>query len=262
MMAELNGVGRAEQEQLAIKSHENASNARKKGYLDEEISPVEIDGGRKGKIRLAKDNLIKDDWASMPAKLPTLKPAFRKPDGTITAATSSALTDGASAVLVMSEEKAKALGYATDVQLKSWHYSAIDPNPLLLLAPALAWPKVLEKAGLKITDIDLFEVHEAFAAQVLTTIKVLANKEFCQRYLNLPAPFIDGEAGIARIRERLNVNGGSIAIGHPFAATGGRIVASAANELRRSGKQNCLISICAAGGLGGVAVIQHTPTKK
>lgn len=257
MMAELNQVGRAEQEQLAIKSHENASKARKAGYLAEEISPLTIDLGRKGKKKVALDNLIKDDWDKMPEKLPKLKAAFRKPSGTITAATSSALTDGASCVLVMSEEKAKALGYPTDISLASWSYSAIDPYPQLLLAPALAWPSVLAKAGLKITDIDRFEVHEAFAAQVLVTLKCLASKDFCEKYLNLSAPVIPNEAEMARIRSKLNVNGSSISIGHPFAATGGRLVTTAMNELRRSpDAKNTLISICAAGGLGGVGIVQ------
>jgi len=257
MMAELNQVARADQEALAIKSHENACKARKAGYLDEEIYPLEIDLGKKGKKRISKDNLIKEDWDKMAEKLPKLKPSFRKPSGTITAATSSALTDGASAVLVMSEEKAKELGYATDVSLASWHFSAIDPYPQLLLAPALAWPTVLKKAGLQLKDIDLFEVHEAFAAQVLVTLKVLADKQFCEKFLGLDKPFIANQDEMARIRERLNVNGSSISIGHPFAATGGRIVTSSMNELRRSGKNNALVSICAAGGLGGVAVVQR-----
>lgn len=256
IMAELNKVGRADQEALAIASHKNASKARAK--LAEEIHPYEIDlGGKKGKKIIATDNLVKDDWEKMPEKLPSLKPAFRKPDGTVTAATSSALTDGASAVLVMSEAKAKQLGYPTDVSLASWAYTSIDPFPQLLLAPALGWPKALAKAGLKLRDIDLFEVHEAFAAQVLVTLKVLASQDFCQRFLGLDAPFIKDEGDMNFIRERLNVNGGSIAIGHPFAATGGRIVTAATNELRRSDKQHCLISICAAGGLGAVGVVSR-----
>lgn len=257
MIAEMTNISRADQEQLAITSHRNAMKARKAGYLDEEIFPLEIDLGRKGKKKVSRDNIINEKWEAMAEKLPKLKPAFRKPSGTITAATSSALTDGASAVLVMSEEKARELGYPTDISLASWQFSAIDPYPSLLLAPCLAWPVVLQKAGLKLSDIDCFEVHEAFAAQVLATLKCLSDKAFCERYLATDKPLINGEAEMAMVRERLNVNGSSISIGHPFAATGGRLVTSSMNELRRSGKHNALISICAAGGLGGVGIVQR-----
>lgn len=256
MISEMYGVTRAEQEAFAIASHRNASIARKKGYFLDEVVPVEAPKGKKS-VTVANDNLIRDDFEAMPEKLPKLKPAFRKPDGTITAATSSALTDGASAVLVMSEEKAKKLGYPTDISLKSWHFSAIDPYPQLLLAPALAWPRVLEKAKLTAKDIDVFEIHEAFAGQVLTTIKCLESAEFAKKYLNQDKPVIEGKIDMSKV----NINGGSIAIGHPFAATGGRVVTAAANELRRSGKKHALVSICAAGGLGGVGIIERRDVK-
>jgi acetyl-CoA acyltransferase len=191
----------------------------------------------------------------MPAKLPSLKPAFRKPDGTITAATSSALTDGASAVLVMSEEKAKALGYPTDIRLKAWDFSGIEPFPELLLAPAIGIARCLKKAGLSAKDIDVYEIHEAFSAQVLATIKALQSEKFAKEVLKLDKPVLDGPIP----EEKVNVNGGSIAIGHPFAATGGRVLTAAMNELRRSQKQHALLSICAAGGLGGVAILERVP---
>jgi acetyl-CoA acyltransferase len=256
LISELAKVPRAEQDAFAILSHKNASIARKKGYFKDEVVPVTFKKGSKD-AEVSADNLIRDDWDAMGEKLPKLKPAFRKPDGTITAATSSALTDGASAVLVMSEEKAKALGYATDVTLKAWHFSAIDPYPQLLLAPVLGWPAVLKKAGISVKDIDLFEIHEAFAGQVLTTIRCLESKDFAKTYFNQDTPVVD-KIDMSKV----NVNGGSIAIGHPFAATGGRIVTSAANELRRTGKRYALISICAAGGLGGVGILEHVPSSQ
>jgi acetyl-CoA acyltransferase len=254
MIAEMNQIPRSEQEALAIKSHENACAARKKGYFKEEVVPVVAKVGNKT-IEVDKDNLIREDWDKMAEKLGKMKPAFRKPNGTITAGTSSALTDGASCVLVMSEERAKALGYPTDVRMKAHYFSAIDPYPQLLLAPVLGWPKVLEKAGLKAEDIDLYEIHEAFAGQVLSSIKCLESPEFAKKYLKTDKPVLSKPLD----RSKLNVNGSSLAVGHPFAATGGRIVTSAMNELRRSQKNTALISICAAGGLGGVAIIERVP---
>lgn len=256
MISELYKVPREEQEKLALRSHENSVKAAAKGYFDDEIVPVSVTKG-KSKIEITEDDIVRKDWEKLADKLPKLKPAFRKPNGTITAATSSALTDGASAVLVMSESKAKALGYPTDIRLKSWHFSAIDPYPQLLLAPTLGWPKALEKAGITAADIDLWEIHEAFAGQVLTTIKCMESPEFAKKYLDLDKPVLEKPLD----HSKLNVNGGSIALGHPFAATGGRVVTAAANELRRSGKNHALVSICAAGGLGGVAVVERVPQK-
>jgi acetyl-CoA acyltransferase len=257
VIGELNHVTRAEQEDFAIRSHKNAVAAQKKGYFADEVVPVEITKKKK-QVAYLTDNIIRSDFEVMQEKFGKLKPAFRKPHGTITAATSSVLTDGASAVLVMSEEKARELGYATDVVLKSWHFSAIDPQPQLLLAPVLGWPEVLRKAGITAKDIDLFEIHEAFAAQVLATIRCLESAEFAKKYLKSDKAVLETPLDMSKV----NVNGGSLALGHPFAATGGRIVTSLSNELRRTGKRHGLISICAAGGLGGVAVLEHIPTKK
>eukprot|EP00658_Telonema_sp_P-2_P079103 TRINITY_DN7570_c0_g1_i4.p1 TRINITY_DN7570_c0_g1~~TRINITY_DN7570_c0_g1_i4.p1 ORF type:complete len:216 (-),score=80.27 TRINITY_DN7570_c0_g1_i4:41-688(-) len=213
---------------------------------------------KRTKVPYTTDNLIRDDWDKMPAKLPTLKPAFRKPNGTITAATSSALTDGASAVLIMSEDKAKELGYPTDITIKSWDFSGIDPFPELLLAPPIGWHRALKKAGLTAKDIDLFEIHEAFAGQVLATIKCVESADFAKKHLNIDHAISNTIIDM----EKVNVNGSSIAIGHPFAATAGRVVTSAMNELRRTGKKHALCSICAAGGIGGVCIIEHTPKMK
>jgi len=257
MISELYGITRADQEAFAIRSHKNASAARNKGYLGEEVVPVEI-MKKRTKVPYVTDNLIRDDWDKMPAKLPTLKPAFRKPNGTITAATSSALTDGASAVLIMSEDKAKELGYPTDVTIKSWDFSGIDPFPELLLAPPIGWHRALKKAGLTAKDIDLFEIHEAFAGQVLATIKCVESADFAKKHLNIDHAISNTVIDM----DKVNVNGSSIAIGHPFAATAGRVVTSAMNELRRTGKKHALCSICAAGGIGGVCIIEHTPKMK
>ena len=178
LMAELNQVGREEQEAFALRSHENALRAQEKGYLAEEI------GACNG---VTKDNLIQTDIPGMSQKLSKLKPAFRKKIGSVTAATSSSLTDGGSCVLVMSEEKALKLGYPIDCTLKAVDFSAIDPYPQLLMAPALAIPRCLDKAGLTVGDIDMWEIHEAFSAQVLSTLKALESEEFCQMHMNRSA---------------------------------------------------------------------------
>ncbi|RNF23512.1 thiolase protein-like protein [Trypanosoma conorhini] len=257
LIGELNNIAREDQEALAIASHKNASEAVRKGYMQDEIVPVTVT--RNGQTaEFVKDEYVQSDLEQMKAKLPTLKPAFRKPHGTITPATSSGLTDGGSAMLLMSEDKAKQLGYPTDISLKTWHFSAIDPYPQLLLAPVLGWGPALKRAGLSVKDIDLFEIHEAFAAQVLATIKCLQSPEFFERYTGSKEVVLKEKFDFSK----LNVNGGAMALGHPFAATGGRLVTSLANELRRSGKRHGLISICAAGGLGGIGILEHTPKAK
>ena len=245
LMAEINAIPRDEQDAFALASHEKASQATSAGRLSDEIVPVTTPGGK----QIVNDNLIR---ASMKKeKVASLKPAFR-PQGTVTAASSSALTDGGSCVLLMSEAKARELGYSADISFRSYVNTAIDPFPQLLLAPAVAIPRALSRAGLTLDDIDIFEIHEAFAAQVLSTIRALESKDFCAKFLKRNEPI--GSIPM----EKINPNGGSIAIGHPFAATGGRLVTSTANELRRSKKRFALISICAAGGLGGVAILERS----
>eukprot|EP00455_Lapot_gusevi_P012938 TRINITY_DN1622_c0_g1_i1.p1 TRINITY_DN1622_c0_g1~~TRINITY_DN1622_c0_g1_i1.p1 ORF type:complete len:489 (-),score=202.78 TRINITY_DN1622_c0_g1_i1:266-1642(-) len=237
LMAEINKIPRNEQDEFAIASHTKAHKATASGKFKNEVVPVT---NPKGKV-VSKDNLIRGNME--PSKVAKLPAVFRK-NGTVTAASSSALTDGASAVLLMSEEKAKALGYPTDIVVRSFATTAIEPFPQLLMAPAIAIPKALERAGLTLNDIDIFELHEAFAAQVLSTLKVLEQQ------------------GLGTVpKEKINPNGGSIAIGHPFAATGGRLATTAANELRRTGKKFALISICAAGGLGGVMILERRDVK-
>jgi len=247
LMAEINKITRKEQDEFAAASHQKAAKAEKAGYLAQEIVPIKSELTGKDFI---KDNLIRGQ--SDPAKMAQLPPVFRPPPvGTITAASSSPLTDGSSAVLLMSEEKAAKLGYPTDVIMRVYVKTAIDPHPQLLLAPAVGIHRALIRAGLSLSDIDFFEIHEAFAGQVLATLTVLQSKEFAQQVLGISEP-----VGTIDLK-KVNPNGSSISIGHPFAATGGRIVTSAVNHLRRTGLRFALISICAAGGLGGVAILER-----
>ncbi len=179
-----------------------------------------------------------------------LRPVFAK-DGTLTAGNSSPLTDGAASVLLMSEEKARALGYKPLAAFRSWKYVGVDPADQLLMGPALAMPQALERAGMELADADLVDMHEAFAAQVLAVLKMMASDAFAEARLGrTTAP---GEVDDAR----LNVHGGSVAIGHPFAATGARMVTTMANELHAADKETALLGICAAGGLGVGAVLER-----
>jgi acetyl-CoA acyltransferase len=173
-----------------------------------------------------------------------------KKGGTLTAGNSSSLTDGASAVLLMSEEKAKSLGYTPLAAFKSWAYVGVDPRDQLLMGPALAMPKALERAGMTLADIDVVDMHEAFAAQVLSILRMLGSDAFAAERLGRNSAV--GEIDPAR----LNVHGGSIALGHPFAATGARMALTMAHELHNRGKGTALLGICAAGGLGAGAVLE------
>ena len=252
MMAQLCGVSKADQEKLAIASHSSAAAAAAKGLFDGEVVPVKTKASAlQPSVEIKKDTMIRAKQD--PAKVGSLKPVFRTAaeGGTITAATASPLTDGAAAVLIMSAEKAKALGYAADIGLRSWAASGINPEPNLLLAPAIAIPVALKRAGLTLDQIDFFEIHEAFSGQVLATINVLASDELSKKYIGLPSAL--GKIPL----EKVNIYGGSVSIGHPFGATGARLVTNAARILRNNTQAKyVLISICAAGGLGLVAVIE------
>mmetsp|Transcript_8826 Transcript_8826/g.13172 ORF Transcript_8826/g.13172 Transcript_8826/m.13172 type:complete len:455 (+) Transcript_8826:72-1436(+) len=244
LMAEINSISPEEQNKFAISSHAKANNAL--SLLKKEIVPIKAEG----KI-VSADNLIRAKIDGK--KVAKLKPCFRsaKDNGTVNPASSSPLTDGASAVLIMSENKAKELGYPTDIVCRAYVKTAVEPYPQLLIAPAIAIPKCLAKAGLTLDDIDFFEIHEAFSAQVLATIKVLKSPAFSKAFLGT-----DEAVGTIPM-EKVNLLGGSIAIGHPFAATGGRLVTTTANHLRRTKKRFALISICAAGGIGGVMILER-----
>jgi acetyl-CoA acyltransferase len=244
-MAKLNGITREEQDRIAHLSHVNASRAWKDGTYAAEVMhmiPPPYDAP------VSRDNLVRDD--STLEGYARLLPAFDRRHGTITAGNASPLTDGASALLIMRESKAKSLGYTPLGFVKSWAYAAVDPGWQLLMAPVFAAPKALDRAGLTLADMDLVDMHEAFAAQVAANLKALSSKQFAVEKLGRAAAVGDIDPA------RLNVNGGSIAIGHPFAATGGRMVLSTLNALKKRGGKYALLTVCAAGGLGAAVVLE------
>jgi acetyl-CoA C-acetyltransferase len=245
MMAAEWGIGREEQDELAVRSNHHLAAAYDTGWLDDQVVPF---------LGLERDQNLRPD--SSLEKLGKLKPVFGGPAGTMTAGNSTPLSDGASAVLLASEEWAATRGIPVQAYLTEAQTAAVDyvhKREGLLMAPAYAVPKMLARAGLALQDFDFYEIHEAFAAQVLCTLKAWEDPVFCRERLGLEAPLgpID--------RERLNVHGGSLGAGHPFGATGGRIVATLAKALREKGSGRGLISICAAGGLG-VTAIMEAPT--
>ncbi|MDP3212722.1 MAG: acetyl-CoA C-acyltransferase [Deltaproteobacteria bacterium] len=242
-MATRNEISRAAQDAFALRSHQRAAAAIASGRFDDELVEVTTPEGKVVRV----DGLVRGDTTL--EKLGRLRAAFAK-EGTLTAGNSSALTDGGAAVVLMSEAKARALGLRPKAAFRSWAYVGVDPADQLLMGPALAMPLALERAGLSLADIDLVDLHEAFAAQVLSVLKMLASDAFAQARLGRAA------AVGAVADERLNVHGGSLALGHPFGATGARMVTTMANELARSGKKTALLGICAAGGLGAAAVLE------
>jgi acetyl-CoA acyltransferase len=245
-MAKENGITRDAQDRLALQSHLRAAAATADGRLTAEIVPWF--GSDDTVDVVTSDNGIRTD-ASLDA-LAKLKPVFDRRYGSVTAGNASPLTDGAAAVLLMVEEKAKALGYEPLAYLRSYAVAAVDPSWQLLMGPAYAVPKALERAGIGWSDLGLVEIHEAFAAQVLSNVQAWRSPEWAER-LGLSSPV--GEVDW----ERTNVMGGSIAIGHPFAATGARLVTTLANEMGRRGVQFGLISICAQGGMGFAMVLER-----
>jgi acetyl-CoA acyltransferase len=237
-------ISRQAQDEFAVASHQRAGQAIDSGRFAREVMAVEVGEGR----TFEKDTLVRRDTSV--EKLGKLKPAFAE-GGTLTAGNSSPLTDGAGAVLLMSEGKAKALGFTPLARFRSWAYVGVDPSDQLLIGPALAMPLALERAGYELGDMDLVDLHEAFAAQVLCVLKALESDTFARSRLGrqrAPGP-IDPA--------RLNVHGGSLALGHPFAATGARMTTTMANELVMTGKRTALLGICAAGGLAAAAVLEN-----
>ena len=243
-MAVRNEISRESQDEFAVQSHHRAAAAIATGRFDSEVAPVQTPGGKWVHV----DGLVRGDTSV--EKLAKLRPVFAK-NGSLTAGNSSALTDGACAVLLMSEEKAKALGFRPLAAFRSWSYVGVDPADQLLMGPAIAMPKALKKAGMTLADADFVDIHEAFAAQVLAVLKMMASDAFAERRLGMKkAP---GEVDNAK----LNVHGGSVALGHPFGATGARMVMTMANELNLKDKETALLGICAAGGLGAGAVLER-----
>ena len=245
-MAKENSISREEQDQLALMSHQRAAAATADGRLTAEIAPW-FSGPEMDQV-ITADNGVRSD-TSLDA-LAKLKPVFDRKYGTVTAGNSSPLTDGAAAVLLMAEEKAKALGHEPLAYIRSYAVSAVDPGWQLLMGPVFAVPKALERAELTWSELGLVEIHEAFAAQVLSNVQAWGSQAWADR-LGLPGPV--GEVDW----ERTNVSGGSIAIGHPFAATGARLVTTLAHEMRRRDVQFGLLSICAQGGMGYAMVLER-----
>ncbi len=245
-MAKINGISREAQDRFALRSHRLAALGTTDGRLTAEIAPMPVPPSYA--TMMSTDNGIRTD--SSYEQLSVLKPVFDRRYGTVTAGNASPLTDGASAVLLMSEDRAKALGYTPLAFIKSYAYAAVDPGEQLLQAPVLAVPTALARAGLTLRDMDLVDMHEAFAAQVLSNIQGLASKAWAAR-----AGFSEATGEIDE--SRLNVMGGSLSIGHPFGATGGRIVTSLCNELARRGGQFGLLTVCAAGGMGHAMVVER-----
>jgi acetyl-CoA acyltransferase len=244
-MAKINGIPRADQDHFALRSHRLAAAGTDDGRLTAEIVPVYVPPSFEP---MTSDNGIRAD--STMEKLKSLKPVFDRKYGTVTAGNSSPLTDGASAVLLMSEERARSLGYEPMAYIRSYAYAALDPGEQLLMGPVLAAPVALQRAGLSLGDMDLIEMHEAFAAQVLCNLHGFESRAWAERAgFSEPVGEVD--------RSKLNVMGGSIAIGHPFGATGGRILTTLCNELQRRGGQFGLMTVCAAGGMGHAMVIER-----
>ena len=245
-MAKLNGIPRAEQDAFTLASHRNAAAGTATGRLTAEIAPIYMPP-RYDTAMLA-DNGIRADTSL--EQLAALKPVFDRKYGTVTAGNASPLTDGAAAVLLMSEERAKTLGFTPVAYIRSYAYAALDPGEQLLQAPVLAAPVALMRAGLTLNDMDLVDMHEAFAAQLLSNLKGFESKWWAERAgFSQPVGEVD--------RAKLNVMGGSIAIGHPFGATGARITTTLLNELRRRGGQFGLMTVCTAGGMGFAMVVER-----
>jgi acetyl-CoA acyltransferase len=245
-MAKENRISRNWQDEIALASHQRAAAAWKAGVFERQVMHVPVPPSYAATG--TTDDIVRHD-TSLEA-LANLKPVFDKAHGTVTAGNSSPLTDGAGALLVMREDRAKALGLQPLGALRAFAYAATDPADQLLQGPAYAAPVALDRAGMSLEDIDLFEMHEAFAAQVASNLQAFASPDFAKK-LGRSAPLGEIDPG------RLNVHGGSIALGHPFGATGARIVLQALDALERKNLHTALCTVCAAGGLGAAIVLER-----
>ena len=246
-MAKENGIARADQDAWTLRSHQLAAAGALDGRIGAEIAPLYLPPGFDKVIE--RDNGIRTDTTL--EKLASLKPVFDRKHGSVTAGNASPLTDGASAMLLMSEERARADGVPMLARIRGYAYTALDPSGQLLGAPVFATPIALERAGVTMKDIGLMEMHEAFASQVLSNLQQLASSKFAAEKMNRTHPV--GHPPI----ESINVMGGSVAIGHPFAATGARITTTLVNEMRRRDVELGLLTVCAAGGLGFAMVVER-----
>jgi acetyl-CoA acyltransferase len=244
-MAKENAISRKAQDEFAVRSHHYAAAGTSDGRLTEEIAPIFPKAGPP----IISDNGIREE-TSVDA-VAKLRPVFDRKYGTVTAANASPLTDGASSVLLMGEDTAQSLGYEPIAFIRSFAVAAVDPGEQLLMGPAFAVPKALERAGINWSELGLVEMHEAFASQVLSNIQAFESKQWAQEKLGR-------EQAVGEVDwDTLNVMGGSISIGHPFGATGGRITMTLANEMKRRDVQFGLISVCAQGGMGFAMVLER-----
>lgn len=246
LMAARFGISRAEQDSFAHRSHHLAAKAQAAGLLAKDVVPVFMP---KTKTWIQQDNGIRGDTTL--EKLAKLKPAFIKPYGTVTAGNASFLTDGAAAVLLMSQQKARELNYQPMALILDDVFTAQDPNDELLLGPAYAIATLLKRHKLNLTDVDVFEIHEAFAGQVLANLQCLKDPNWCKTKLDFDTP--PGKVPL----EKLNTEGGSLSLGHPFGATGARLLKMAARKLAQNNGRLAVIAACAAGGQGYAQLIQR-----
>jgi len=245
-MAKLNGIGRDEQDDFAHRSHSLAAQAWERGDFDDEVMTLVAPDEYTEVI--VRDQTVRYDSDRRAYR--NLKPVFDRRHGTLTAGNSTPLTDGAAALLMMSETRALEMGLEPLGFIRSSAFTAVDPADQLLIGPVYATPVALDRAGLKLGDVDLVDMHEAFAAQVLSVIKAFESEDFAKSKLGRSEPIGEIDWNI------LNVNGGSIAMGHPFAATGARQISQTLRELRRREKEVALLTACAAGGLGAAMVLE------
>ncbi|NNF63344.1 MAG: acetyl-CoA C-acyltransferase FadI [Acidimicrobiia bacterium] len=246
-MARENGISREAQDAYAYESHMKAHEAWEKGVFDSEVMHFAVPPSYE--TTAERDNLTRGD--STLEALAKLRPAFDKRYGTVTAGNSSPLTDGASAVLLMEEKTAERLGFIPRAFIKSWGFAALDPSWQMLMGPSFATPIALDRAGMTLDEIDVVDMHEAFAAQMLSNLQAFASPEWAQKHLGR-------DRAIGEIpSDKLNLYGGSISLGHPFAATGTRQLTTMANELVRRDTGTALITQCAAGGLGAAVILER-----
>jgi acetyl-CoA acyltransferase len=244
-MAKENGISREAQDRFALRSHQLATAGAADGRLTAEIAPVFVAPGFEPVVA---DNSVRADGTF--DQLARLRPAFDRRYGTVTAGNSSPLTDGAAAVLLMGEETAQARGYVPLAYIRSYAVAAVDPGDQLLMGPAFAVPKALARAGLTWKQLGAVEMHEAFAAQILSNVQAFESRRWAEAHLGRSEPIGEVNWDIT------NVIGGSIAIGHPFGATGARLATTLVNEMRRRGAEFGLISICSQGGMGFAMVLE------
>jgi acetyl-CoA acyltransferase len=246
-MARENGISREAQDQYAYESHLKAVEAWDKGVFDDEVMALPIPPRYKETV--TRDGIPRAD--STLEKMASLRPVFDRRYGSVTAANSSPLTDGAAAVMLMDEKTAQRLGFEPRAFIRSWAFTGLDPSGQMLMGPSYASPRALDRAGLTIEDMDVIDMHEAFAAQVLSNIQAFESADWAKKHL-------DRTRAIGAIDpDKLNLYGGSISLGHPFAATGARQALTMANELLRRDAGTALVTQCAAGGLGAALILER-----